>query len=155
MFGRKRQSIRMPSLEPKPEIGHGMQRLAGLAVFALGVGLLADAVRSLIAGDATSHTMVWLGAFVLPVCLLAIAFGSRLLLNRPNPYGSIMGPTAWRICGLVILIGTGFAAMVQLKAGAGVSWRLLGLLSFAGACVAKAEYMVRRGEITWERSARP
>jgi len=154
MIGR-RQPIRMPSLEPKPEISHGMRRLAGLLVFTLGVGLLADALRSLIVEDATLRTMVWLGAFVLPVCLLAVTFGWRLMLNRPNPYGSIMGPTAWRISGLLILLGTGFAAVVQLKGGAGVSWRLLGFLFFAGACIAKAEYMVRRGEITWGRSARP
>jgi hypothetical protein len=147
MFGRKRQQ--MPTLEPKPEIGRGVSRLAGLLAFALGLVLLADALRSLIVDNAASRPSLWLLAFVLPVCLVALQFGWRLLLNRPNAYGSIMGPMAWRICGVLLLIVTGVTAVFQLKSGGGVSWRLLGLLSIAGACVVKAEHMVKRGEITW------
>jgi hypothetical protein len=155
MFGRKRQRVRMPTLDPKPEVGRWVRRLAGLTILVLGVGALADSVRSLLFGDSTWRQAVGHGFFVLPLCLVAVFFGYRLLLNRPNAYGSIMGPTAWRIGALLILIGTGFVAVLQLQDGMGVSWRLLGLLAFAGACVGKAEHMVRRGEITFDRSARP
>ena len=77
MIRRRRQQIRMPSLQPKPEISHGMRRLAGLLVFTLGVGLLADALRSLIVEDATLRTMVWLGAFFLPAGFADDQIGRR------------------------------------------------------------------------------
>ncbi len=141
----------MPTLKPKPEIDHGIRRLAGLLAFALAVLLLADAVRSLIADNAASRPYLKLLAFILPVCLLAMLFGWRLLFNRPNAYGSIMGPMAWRMCGLLILIVAGLASVFQLKSGGSMSWRLLGLLSIAGACVVKAEHVVKRGEITWNK----
>lgn len=145
----------MPTLEPSPEVGHWARRLAGLAVLGLGVGILVDSIRSVLVDPPTSWgKALWAGVLLLPVCLLAIGFGYRLLFNRPNPYGSIMGPTAWRICGLVILLGTGILAVVHLKSGGGLSWRLIGMLALAGACVGKAEHMVRRGEIAWDRSAR-
>jgi hypothetical protein len=145
----------MPTLERKPEVSPGIRRIAGLLVLGLGLVLLADAVRSLIVDNAAARSSLWLLAFLLPVYLLAIQFGWRLLFNRPNSYGSIMGPMAWRICGLLILIVTGITAAVQLKSDGAVSLRLLWLLSIAGACVVKAEYMVKRGEITWDQSKRP
>ena len=152
MFGRNHQ--RMPSLEPKPEIGRGAQRLAGFVVFVLGVAIIADTVRtSFVEGIASRRSLAML-AILLPVCLLAMRFGWRLLLNRPNDYGSIMGPMAWRIFGVLLLIATGVTAVFQLKSVGSFSWRLLGLLAIAGACVAKAEHMVKRGEITFDPSSR-
>ena len=153
MFGRNRQ--RMPSLEPKPEVGGGTQRVAGLVVVALGVAILADTVRTGIVEGIASRRSLLMLAFLLPVCLLAMRFGWRLLLNRPNDYGSIMGPTAWRIFGVLLLIATGATAVFQLKSVGSISWRLLGLFLIAGACVAKAEHMVKRGEITFDPSSRP
>ena len=153
MIERNRQ--RMPSLRPKPEIGRGTQRVAGLLVFVLGVAILADTVRcSVVEGIASRRSLSML-AFLLPVCLLAIRFGWRLLLNRPNDYGSIMGPMAWRIFGVLLLIATGVAAVIQQKSAGSFSWRLLGLFSIAGACIAKAEHMVKQGEITSGPSSRP
>jgi hypothetical protein len=141
---------RMPSLEPKPEVSTGVRGIVGFLVLALGLAVLVGAVRSLILDIATWGQAVVLTLLVL-FCLLAVHFGWRLLFNRPNVYGSIMGPTAWRIWATVLLVTTGVAAALQLKFIGGVSWKLLGLLSVAGACAAKAEHMIRRGEITYDR----
>jgi predicted transporter len=153
MFRRNRHG--MPSLEPKPEIGGGTQRLAGLVVLALGILILADVLRASFAEGTGSRRSLAMLAMLLPVCLLAINFGWRLLFNRPNIYGAIMGPLAWRIFGVFLLIATGVTAVIQFKASGGFSWRLMGLLAIAGACVAKAEHMVKRGEITFDPSTRP
>ena len=148
MLRRNRQ--RMPSLEPKPEVSAGVRRTAGLLVFAPALAVLVGAVRSLILDLGT-----WPQALVLtllvPFCLMAMQFGWRLLFNRPNDYGSIMGPTAWRAWALVLVMTSGLAASLQLKFAGGVSWKLLGLLSVAGACAAKAEHMIRQGERTFDR----
>ena len=152
MFGKKRQQ--MPSLDPKPDIGGGTQRLAGLVVIVLGVAILADTVRTSIVEGLASRRALSMLAFLLPVCLLAMLFGWRLLLNRPNDYGSIMGPTAWRIFGILLLIVTGVTAVFQVRSVGSFSWRLLALLSIAVACVAKAEHMAKRGEITFNPSSR-
>jgi hypothetical protein len=82
----------MPSLEPKPEIGGGTQRVAGLVVFVLGVAILADMVHTGIVEGIASQRSLSMLAVLLPVCLLAMRFGWRLLLNRPNDFGSIMDP---------------------------------------------------------------
>ena len=141
---------RMPSLEPKPEVSSGVRRIVGFLVLGLGLAILVGAVRSLILDIGT-----WLQAAVLTLlvlfCLLAAQFGWRLLFNRPNEYGAIMGPTAWRVWATVLVVTTGVAAALQLKFIGGVSWKLLGLLSVAGACAAKAEHMIRRGEIAYDR----
>lgn len=142
---------RMPSLEPKPAISAGVRRTAGFLVLGLGLVVLVGAVRSLILDIGTWWQALALTALVL-ICLLAVQFGWRLVFNRPNYYGSIMGPTAWRIWATALVVTAGVAAALQLKYMGSVSWRLLGLLSVAGACAAKAEHMVRRGEITYDRS---
>jgi hypothetical protein len=125
-----------------------------LVVFVLGVAIIADSVRICFVDGIASRRSLAMLAFLLPVCLLAMRFGWRLLLNRPNDYGSIMGPMAWRIFGVLLLIATGVTAAFQLKSVGSFSWRLLGLLAIAGACVAKAEHMVKRGEITFDPSSR-
>lgn len=141
---------RMPSLEPKPEISTGVRRTAGFLVLGLGLAILVGAVRSLVLDVGTWRQALVLTLLVL-FCLLAAQFGWRLLFNRPNDYGSIMGPTAWRVCATALVVTTGVAAALQLKFVGSVSWKLLGLLSVAGACAAKAEHMIRRGQITYDR----
>lgn len=147
MLGRNRQ--RMPSLEAKPEVSPGIRRTVGFLVLGLGLAILVGAVRSLILDTATWQQAIALTLLVL-FCVLAVQFGWRLSFNRPNRYGSIMGPTAWRVWATVLLIATGVAGALQMKSSGAVSWKLLGLLSVAGACAAKAEHMVRRGALTYD-----
>jgi hypothetical protein len=148
MFRRNRQL--MPSLEPKPEVSAGVRRTTGLLVFGLALAVLVGAVRSLVLYVGTWPQSIALTLLVL-FCLLAVQFGWRLLFNRPNDYGSIMGPTAWRVVATVLVVTSGIAGALQLKYVGSVSWKLLGLLSVAGACAVKAEHMIRRGEITYDR----
>ncbi len=42
--------------------------------------------------------VVFLGA-VAVIALFCLSVGYRLFFNRPSPYGSILGPVGWRICG--------------------------------------------------------
>jgi len=140
----------MPSLEPKPEVSAGVRRTAGFLVLVLALVVLVGAVRSLILDIGTWGQAVVRTILVL-VCLLSVQFGWRLLFNRPNAYGSIMGPTAWRVWATALVVTTGVAAALQLKFMGVVSWKLLGLLSIAGGCVAKAKHMIRRGKITYDR----
>jgi hypothetical protein len=147
MFGRNLQ--RMPSLEAKPEVSNGIRRAVGFLVLGLGLAALVGAVRSLILEPSTWQQTIALTLLVL-FCVLAVQLGWRLLFNRPNDYGSIMGPTAWRVWATVLVIATGVAGALQMKFSGAVSWKLFGLLSVAGACAAKAEHLVRRGAITYD-----
>ena len=153
MLGSKRARPRMPSLDPKPENDPWGQRLVGLIAILIGIGVLAELVLYVMIEGIPSWGIAIAVGGLVAVALLAVRFGYRLLANRPNPYGSIMGPAAWRACGMVLLIGTTAMSIWLIKQGT-VPWRLLWLLILAAACVGKAEHMVRSGANIQERRIR-
>ena len=140
----------MPTLGPNPEVDPWARRLVGLIAILIGIGVLAELVLYVVIEGLPSWGIAIAVGGAAAVSLLAVRFGYRLLANRPNPYGSIMGPAAWRACGLVLLIGTTAISIVLIKDGI-VPWRLLWLLILAAACVGKAEHMVRSGALIQER----
>ena len=81
----------------------------------LWIGVAAIALLAFFSYKALALKPVPLGAFVVLAVLLALgAFflvvGWRLFLNRPNRYGSILGPAGWRVLGAVLFILLALAA---------------------------------------------
>ena len=97
----------------------------------------------------TAHAILWLETPVstLVLVLVAIVFliglfclcvGWRLFLNRPNRYRSILGPTGWRILGVIFALTLPlvmFAIVAKYKSNQSIPDFVFGLLSLSFAVV--------------------
>jgi tetratricopeptide (TPR) repeat protein len=109
--------------------------LIGGAAGALLVLLVFRLVRTYIAPD---RGVLIFAAILFGVSAFCLNLGYRLVLNRPNRYGSLLSPGAWRVMALWFVMVTLFLAFFTLRAppraGAPGTGIVLAPLLFAACC---------------------
>jgi hypothetical protein len=111
-------------------------KVAGGPLILLGLLLLAAAMTSLLshAGMEAKSSGARFGAaafFGMPA-LLFLSVGIRLLLQRPNRYGSVLGPVVWfSLCALFALLGLAGGAFHLTRSAVGYLDAGYGLISTA------------------------
>jgi hypothetical protein len=130
---------RLAEREPLPETYSALTRISGAILTLFGVGILAMtilfATRMVELYPRLDHRgpIIVLGLAALAVFCLTL--GYRLLLNRPNRYGSLLSPGTWRALSIgflgfvLLLVGLSFLSPTRLSVGA-----LIGALMIAGWC---------------------
>jgi len=91
----------------------------GLVVTVFGVGgflLIAGMAYRLISTDKVLDTFgVVFILILLPIVLFCLSVGYRLTFNRPNKYGSLLSPKAWRVLGSIFLVVTLVFVVIAIK----------------------------------------
>jgi cobalamin synthase len=102
--------------ETRPQFGMFLMKVTGGITLAFGIGLLALFIWFSFKLSALNRlpelgALIFLGVLV-PIILFCLTVGSRLLLNRPNRYGSLFAPFVWRSLGIVFgIAAVSLAAM--------------------------------------------
>ena len=123
-------------------------RLAGVVFGIIGVGL--GSLAAFIAWrQFESRGTIETAAAVLLVVLIPIAWfcastGWRLAWNRPNRYGSIVRPWAWRtLAGIFLVFAITLVVFATMEAKLLSAWPALGAVAFALLCLWRARMLGR------------
>jgi hypothetical protein len=123
-------------------------RLVGTAFGFIGLGLASLAAfivwRLTVSRVPIGAAPVVLLIVVAPIAWFCASTGWRLALNRPNRYGSIIRPWAWRTLAAIFLLLAITAVVVSSIEGKLLSaWPALGAVAFALLCMWRARMLGR------------
>jgi hypothetical protein len=129
-------------------VGTIVSRLVGLAFAIIGLGL-ASLAAFIIWRQIESLGSIETVAAVLLIVLVPIAWfctstGWRLALNRPNRYGSIIRPWAWRTLAVIfLLLAITLVVFSSIEAKILSAWPAVGAIAFAFLCFWRARMLGR------------
>jgi hypothetical protein len=129
-------------------VGTVVSRLVGLAFGIIGLclaslaGFMAWAqLESL--GSIQMSVVVFL-IVIVPIAWFCSTAGWRLALNRPNRYGSIVRPWAWRTLAIIFLaLAIFLVVFASIEAKLLSAWPALGAVAFALMCFWRARMLGR------------
>lgn len=123
-------------------VGTLASRLVGLAFGIIGLSLAA--LAGFIVWDSMEPGLAALLVVVVSISWFCSSTGWRLALNRPNRYGSIIRPWAWRTLGAISLVlAITFVVIAWTEARLLSAWPTLVAVAFALLCFWRARMLSR------------
>jgi hypothetical protein len=129
-------------------VGTIASRLVGLAFGTIGLGLASlagfIAWAQLESGGSIQIAAAVLLIVIIPIAWFCTSTGWRLALNRPNRYGSIIRPWAWRtLATLFLIMAVILVVFASMEAKLLSAWPALGAIAFALLCFWRARMLGR------------
>jgi hypothetical protein len=123
-------------------------RLVGVAFGLIGLGLASLAVfivwRLLESPGPIGLPPIMLLIVLAPIAWFCGSTGWRLALNRPNRYGSIIRPWAWRtLAAIFLLLAITVVVVSSIEAKLLTAWPALGAVAFSLLCMWRARALGR------------